>query len=883
MDILRNKILEEKKMAEPTKEELLVAAKKLSEKKAALDEREILLNEQKKQMDTLLQQKAKIEKAVAEYEISRRKEIEDECSEFRKERMSAVQKEIDNEYAELEKARLEKETSNKKVVDDLSKTLEEEKSKFLKEKIRADSAESDLKAKQILVEGLEKKVGELTKLNSDLQIKLNESSGIIDQNKDLHNQLSKKVTEINRFKNLQDLIGENSLETLIEQISDLHVREEKLKLDQKKLADDRDEYNFDKINLQNQRSRFSEEELNKLIEERISSRYAKIIEEKDKIIAVYESRVENLGNDLRSKSQLVESYNDFKAMFNGRNPVEVIAENERITNELKEALDKVRSTPSELLKKEYADLKKDRDKLLTEQEELKKKADEYNKVLNEKAELMRDKDIIQNELESVIKHNNFLESENSRLKASYDDPTTREERIEAINKPYIHEDLPRRSEALDEVKWLKNIKKGIKDYNIQFADRLLLSFHTALKTAEMSPLTVLAGVSGTGKSLLPRLYSHFGGINFISVPVAPNWDCQEAMLGYYNSIDNCFDAQPVLRFLAQTQRERNNQKGLNDVMNLILLDEMNLANVELYFSEFLSKLETRRDYDDGDKNIPKLLVKIGSKMDDEPLLLGRNVLWTGTMNQDETTKTLSDKVLDRGIILNFPTPQSLESRPGNSYLGAAASLITRENWKTWQNMDAGITEYDLKPYKIVIENINKQLNTTGRALGHRVWQSIESYIRLHPEVIYADTKKNAIKRAFEDQLVQKVMPKLRGLETRGPQGDALTELERLISDYSIVEDFNKARNQGFGQFMWCTSDYIYKDPDSPILKDVASIPETVQETRQDTSNIDSRYVEMAEEYKNDSNGFNHFKKRLIDEGVKHDEARNIAQTLLGRQ
>lgn len=873
-------------MADPTKEELLAAAKKLSEKKAALDEREMLLNEQKKQMDVLLQQKAQLEKEVADYEINRKKEIEDECSFFRKERMAAVQKEIDKEYADLEKARLEKEKSNNKVVDDLSKTLDTEKEKFLAEKVRADSAESDLKAKQILIDGLEKKVGDLTKLNGDLQIKLNESFGIIEQNKDLHEQLSKKVTEINQFKNLQDLIGENSLETLIEQISDLHNREEKLKLDQKQLADDRDEYNFDKANLQNQKARFSEEELNKLIEERISTRYAKIIEEKDKRIAMFESRVENLGNDLLSKSQLAESYTDFKAMFNGRNPVEVIADNERITKELKEALDKVRSTPSELLKKEYADLKKDQDRLLAEQEELKQKADEYNKVLNEKAELIRDKDVIQKELESVIKHNNFLESENSRLKASYDDPTTREERIEAINKPYIRENLPRLAESnVNEVEWLKNIKKGIKDYNIQFADRLLLSFHTALKTAEMSPLTVLAGVNGTGKSLLPRLYSHFGGINFISVPVAPNWDCQEAMLGYYNSIDNCFDAQPVLRFLAQTQRERNNQNGLDDVMNLILLDEMNLANVELYFSEFLSKLETRRDYQDGDKNIPKLLVKIGSKMDDEPLELGRNVLWTGTMNQDETTKTLSDKVLDRGIILNFPTPLSLASRPGNSYLGPAASLIKRDNWKAWQNKDAGITEEDLKPYKTVIEEINKQLNTTGRALGHRVWQSIESYIRLHPEVIYSDSdaKKNAIKRAFEDQLVQKVMPKLRGLETRGPQGDALSEIERIIADYSIVEDFDKARNQGFGQFMWCSSDYIYKDPDSPILSETVTIEGQVQDTsKPDTSNIDSHYAEMAEEYKNESNAYNNFKRRLINEGETQEKAKEIARMFFGK-
>ena len=101
-------------------------------------------------------------------------------------------------------------------------------------------------------------------------------------------------------------------------------------------------------------------------------------------------------------------------------------------------------------------------------------------------------------------------------------------------------------------------------------------------------MTVLSGVSGTGKFELPRLYSHFGGINFLSLSVQPNWDSQESMLGFFNSIDNKFDAQPVLRLLAQSQKAQvDDYPGLEDVMSLILMDEMNLAHVELYFAEFL--------------------------------------------------------------------------------------------------------------------------------------------------------------------------------------------------------------------------------------------------------------------------------------------------------
>ena len=107
------------------------------------------------------------------------------------------------------------------------------------------------------------------------------------------------------------------------------------------------------------------------------------------------------------------------------------------------------------------------------------------------------------------------------------------------------------------------------------------------------------------------------------------------------------------------------------------------------------------------------------------------------------------------------------------------------------------------------------------ALGHRVWQSVESYMLLHPEVRYAtddDKKKEALDRAFEDQLVQKVMPKLRGLETRGIQGEALDRIEHLIKDYKLGDDFAQAKKQGYGQFMWSSSNYINKSPDSPLFE-----------------------------------------------------------------
>ena len=82
----------------------------------------------------------------------------------------------------------------------------------------------------------------------------------------------------------------------------------------------------------------------------------------------------------------------------------------------------------------------------------------------------------------------------------------------------------------------------------------------------------------------------------------------------------------------------------------------------------------------------------------------------------------------------------------------------------------------INKYKHITNQINKNLSETGKAIGHRVWQSMEFYIQNHPLVIdnLKDDKELAknVKFAFEEQLVQKVMPKLRGIETHGEIGRA---------------------------------------------------------------------------------------------------------------
>ena len=449
-----------------------------------------------------------------------------------------------------------------------------------------------------------------------------------------------------------------------------------------------------------------------------------------------------------------------------------------------------------------------------------------NQHLQEKLEL------VEGEKKSADDYAKILESRLERLSSEIGTQKNRDERILEIKVPVFE----RKSELYNsaykdnrrmEIRWLNYIIESSMEYGLVFPKRLVYAFHTCLKSAELSPLTVLAGVSGTGKSELPKYYSKFGLFNFMSIAVQPNWDSQEAMLGYFNSIDNKFDAQPVLRFLAQAATERSEEypMGMSDVMNMILLDEMNLAHVELYFADFLSKLESRRSED---KKLPTVDVKLGAGISPYELPLSRNLLWVGTMNQDETTKTLSDKVLDRGNVLFFPRPKKLVSRGKLTPLPEGKAHFTKDTWESWCNREIILTKDEIAPYKEIIEKINDALANVGRALGHRVWQSIEYYMNNYPTICelldgqeedHSGIDKNKLKEqmkiAFEDTVVQKVMPKLRGIETVGESKTrCLDRIRELLSEgidgekFSIEEDFNLACNNPFGQFIWNSANYI---------------------------------------------------------------------------
>ena len=585
-----------------------------------------------------------------------------------------------------------------------------------------------------------------------------------------------------------------------------------------------------------------EADLDTLVEERWRDKikeYNTTIEEKDRALEELRSRA----GELRKSVDAIES---FKVSI-GDEPVIIqdrIAhlqkENDRLSEELAKRAPQETQRELDNLKKDYGDLKQENETLRGENSAMKKEQEKTDAVKVEKRRVEALNGELKSEIEELQGRVARYEDRIKRLSASENRAADRDARIAEIRSGYsdgfaITSTLYDR----DEIEWLENIGKKCDLYGISFPKRILYAFHTALKISDWSIIAVLAGVSGTGKSELPKLYAAFGGMNFISVPVQPSWDSQESMLGFYNSIDNKFEPEPLLKYLAQCTEDEN----YNPYMSIVLLDEMNLAHVEHYFADFLSKLETRRGTA---KNVPSVEVKLGAGVDPYELSLKRTILWTGTMNQDETTKSLSDKVLDRGLVIYFPRPQTLISRTTLKNLAAMIKdrqMLTESKWTSWiiRNLITRKEEKspllaELDEYRTIVEDINDILEKVGRALGHRVWQSIMNYILNYPTVseklrsvgVHDEKKhtwnfddvelteelKDNMRTAFEDQIVQKVMPKLRGIETRGKGRDYLQEIEDLLESKGfekLKDDFEIACTQGYGQFMWSSAKYIEVD------------------------------------------------------------------------
>lgn len=372
-----------------------------------------------------------------------------------------------------------------------------------------------------------------------------------------------------------------------------------------------------------------------------------------------------------------------------------------------------------------------------------------------------------------------------------------------LNRPVFQLNLQGAAwQTQSEEEWLEHLKTALKENGIRFHERMIHAFHTGLKVADYSPLVVLAGISGTGKSLLPRLYARAIGMNFLQIAVQPRWDNPQDMFGFYNYMEGRYKATELSRMLWEFDIYNNEEarKKYHSTlpMNLVLLDEMNLAKVEYYFSDMLSKLEVRRGLNpqnEESRRNAEIEIESGSPQkasEAKRLFVGRNTLFVGTMNEDESTQSLSDKVIDRSNVLRFGKPNDLAAQP--DIRGFEAAFVPRLlDFKVWQTSWVKRESRTDSQACEIISAINNELAQIGRPFAYRVFSAILAYIHNYPHTV------NAFSHAMADQIEMKVLPKLNGIDKESSSAvkqslDRIGETIARLGDDELTEAFCKAKD-----------------------------------------------------------------------------------------
>lgn len=210
-------------------------------------------------------------------------------------------------------------------------------------------------------------------------------------------------------------------------------------------------------------------------------------------------------------------------------------------------------------------------------------------------------------------------------------------------------------------------------------------------------LIILQGISGTGKTSLPYSFGKFLQVDTTIASVQPSWRDRTELFGYFNEFTKNFNETEVLK--------RIYASGYNNDVNVILLDEMNIARIEYYFAEMLSILEMP-NADEWELDIvPNAWSTDPVKLDHGKIRIPQNIWYVGTANNDDSTFVISDKVYDRaqpinldekGIAFNAPDtpPVHLSFSHLNALFEEAFQMypISQENLKKIHQLDLWVIE-----------------------------------------------------------------------------------------------------------------------------------------------------------------------------------------------
>lgn len=338
------------------------------------------------------------------------------------------------------------------------------------------------------------------------------------------------------------------------------------------------------------------------------------------------------------------------------------------------------------------------------------------------------------------------------------------ERLLNLDKQHIENPVVDPIQSFDELTntdLLVHIHTYIKSHGFYYSKEDLNNFYLSLRS---KPFVIISGISGTGKTKIVELFANSVGATedngqFKMIPVRPDWSDSSDLLGYL-TLQEEYKKGPLADLVEHAM-------NYPELPHFALLDEMNLARVEYYFSDVLSVMESRKKIADGRFTSSPL---IDSKLYQKeafgespkgPLHLPNNLYIIGTVNMDETTHPFSKKVLDRANTIEF---NRIELNHFDFLTGLTekepARKISNENLEASyiHLIDVFNNHQNLiKEISKDIEKVNIPLSKINAQVGYRVRDEICFYMVHNREAGLLSQEE-----AMDFCYMQKILPRING-------------------------------------------------------------------------------------------------------------------------
>ncbi len=453
------------------------------------------------------------------------------------------------------------------------------------------------------------------------------------------------------------------------------------------------------------------------------------------------------------------------------------------------------------------------EKLEVEKEQLERERNRYKEEVVAFQNVSKELEVMQRSVEVTNALNEHLlqelEAHKTALESRTGDtcPTLSKVDTEVETIDFVH-DIERRTQRMF-IENLKELVVHIKNYagsrkkeeQLFYTENDIRAF---LAGMAVSRLLILQGMSGTGKSSLPRIFAEAISGFYRLIPVESSWRDRNELLGYYNDFNKKFNAKTFTVELYKSTKER-----CEEIPTFIVLDEMNLARMEYYFSDFLAilqepdkskwlielvpfdmrtlptelpkaikekmekekediyeiweKIEKTRKGDtkvqiteEEKEKITQYLDKMGRLAGAKDLVDGRkikitdNIWFVGTANRDESTMEISDKVYDRAQVVSLDKKAISEGNYKNTYQKfiSIASLNklfeqAKRNNKYQEKIIASLNELD----EYLIEKFND-------SFGNRIERQTIDFVAVFMEA------GGSLEDALDYQISTKILRKI---------------------------------------------------------------------------------------------------------------------------